>query len=46
MSEIAVANTEPLLHLSEIGLEEGLRIFERVIVSEQVRAELMEGIID
>jgi len=41
VSETAVANTGPLLHLSEIGLEKVLTIFERVIVSEQVKAELI-----
>ena len=40
MNEAIVADTGPLLHLSEIGQEKQLRIFELVIISDQVRLEL------
>lgn len=40
MSETAVSNTGPPLHLSEIGQESQLTVFDRVTISEQVREEL------
>lgn len=47
MLETAVTDTGPLLHLAEIGQEGLLRLFERVIASEQVAAEARRfGVLD
>jgi predicted nucleic acid-binding protein len=44
--EIAVADTGPLLHLAEIGETGQLCIFDAVLVTEQVRGELIRLDID
>jgi len=38
--EIAVADTGPVLHLAEIGCLRLFELFERLLISQQVRAEL------
>ena len=40
MPDIAVSDTGPVLHLHEIGEVRQLRLFEAVILSEQVKTEL------
>jgi predicted nucleic acid-binding protein len=40
MNESAVADTGPILHLTKIGQESLFSIFEKVFISEQIRAEL------
>lgn len=42
MIEPFVSNTGPLLHLSEIAIEKSLIVFDQLIISEQVKSELMQ----
>ena len=42
MSESAVADTGPILHLTKIGQESLFSIFGKIFISEQIKAELEE----
>lgn len=47
MSDTIISNTGPPFHLTEIGQEGLLSLFERVIISEQVQTELTRhGVFD